>query len=292
MKHLSFINYLFVLLILASCNNNEGPDRAVFMQPSSIITTDAKGYNQTFEYDEYGRIVMWNMKSNMTDDPASYTAHYFYPDDNTITVKSEESWGKQKRCYEETIQLVRGRASYSEGTLITYINGKTELQKTYLLDFTYIPSNHLNIVKHSEVVGIGDDIKDNTWENAQTWENYLIWEDGNLKEFQDFQGHSSLYRTTKYEYSTYKVEYPVIIPMVINNAHHLPLFMQGVFGLNSVNLVDSSVIEENASLVLSHKYTYKIEQNRVTEFDETIFGNFGNPAISNPVSYKVNWTEK
>lgn len=290
MKYLSFINYLFFFFIITACSSNEEPDYTVLMQPSTIITTDANGYNQTFKYDEYGRIVTWNLKSNRTDRQTSYTSQFFYPDDNTIKVKSEELLNGQKRCFEETIQLVNGRATNSEGTYISYNNGNQELSKTYRLEFNYLPSNHLNSVKHSEVIGIGEEIKNDAWDNSWNWENYLIWEDGNLKEFQDFQGNSSIYQTTKYEYSIYKVSYPVIIPMVINNAHHTPLVMQGYFGLNSANLVQSSsVIDRNGNLYLSHQYNYEFDRNQIIEFVETISGNL---SFSNPIPYKVNWTEK
>lgn len=289
MKQLSFICYSFLLFILASCSSNEEPDDPVVMQPSSITTTDANGDNQTFEYDEYGRIVVWKLESNSPSNPTSYTAHYSYPKNNTIKVKSEEFSGEIKRYFEETIQLVNGRATKSEGTFLQTYYGHTEARKTYRLEFNYSPSNHLNAVKHSEVMGIGDDITNDAWNNAWTWENYLIWEDGNLKEFQDFQGHSSIYQTTRYEYSTYSVAYPIIIPAVIDNAHHIPLCMQGVFGSNSVNLVAaSSMMDRNGNLYLSHQYSYAFEQSRIVEFVETTSDSSNS---SNPISYNVNWTE-
>jgi hypothetical protein len=115
--------------------------------------------------------------------------------------------------------------------------------------------------------------------------NYLIWENGNLIEFQDYQGSSSTYQSTKYEYSENRVSYPVIIPLVINNAHHLPLYMQGVFGSNSVNLVKSATsFDNNDNLYLTRQYSYEFEQDRISKYTETV--------NSNPVTYTVNWSEK
>lgn len=290
MRQLLHSSCICALALLVSCSNNDEPEYPIFMQPSAITATDANGQNQSFEYDDYGRIVDWTLMPVNPDYASTYTAHYSYPDDNTIHIVSEELWNDSKRCYEETIQLVNGRASKSEGTFISYIDGNVELRKTYRLEFEYTPSNNLNVVKHSEVVGIGDDIKDGAWEKPWAWENYLIWEDGNLKEFEDYQGNSSVSQTTKYDYSIYEVDYPVVIPMVINSAHHLPLFMKGIFGLNSVNLVkSSSVIDRKGNISLTSQYSYVFEQARIVEYTET---NSYNTAFSNPVTYKVTWAER
>lgn len=290
MKCLSILNYLFIIFILVSCTSNDEPEYPVFMQPASIQTADASGDNLTYEYDDYGRIVSWNCVFNSPDSSASYSAHYSYPDDNTIKVTAQEKWLDQHRVFEETIQLKNGRASHSEGTFISSTVGNSQLRKTYRLIFDYLPTNHLNTVEHLEVVGIGDDIKDNAWDSAWRWMNYLIWENGNLKEYQDYQGRSTVCQSTKYEYSIEAVSYPIVIPMVIKFAHHLPLCMQGVFGLNSNNLVkSSSSFDTNANLYLSRQYSYEFENARISKYTETILTN---STIYNPVTYTVTWTEK
>lgn len=293
MKQLSFLSSIFIFFILSSCSNEE-PDYPVFMQPSSIQSADANADNQTFEYDDYGRIIAWNYTSNRSNDPTSYSAHYSYPDENTIKVTAEEVWTNQHRLFEESIQLNNGRATKSEGTYVyTFIDqeaGNSQMRKTYRLVFDYLPDNHLNTVEHIEVLGIGDDLKDTAWDNAWKWMNYLIWENGNLKEFQDYQCQSTAYQSTKYEYYEDKVSYPIIIPMVINSAYHMPLFMQGVFGSNSTNLVKSaSLFDNNASLYLSRDYSYELEQDRISKYTETLFTS---SVYSNPVTYTVNWTER
>ncbi|MDE6321979.1 MAG: hypothetical protein K2L93_06730, partial [Muribaculaceae bacterium] len=266
------------------------PAYQVFMLPASIVTNDVNGMTQTFEYNDYGKIKFWSCKTNSTYDPTTYSAHYSYPDDNTIVVQSEETWIDQKRCYEEVIHLHNGRAVNSEGTFVSYEYGSMRLRKTYRLEYTYMPSNHLNVVKHSEVVGIGEDIKENAWDKAWTWEDYMIWEDGNLKEVQDFQGHSTVERTIKYEYTNHIASYPIVIPIVIGIAHQLPLIMQGVYGSNSVNLVESSSIyDSNGNFQWSYHYAYEMEQDRLTEYTQTTFRN---SVFSNPIIYQVNWTEK
>lgn len=293
MKQLSIFYSVFVAFILASCSGNDEPDYPLYMQPSSIQSMDANGANQTFEYDDYGRIVSWHYVSNNPDDRVSYSAQYSYPDENTIEVTAEELIPNQQRIFVETIQLHNGRASKSEGTLsaTVHTDEKTsKLQKTYRLIFGYLPTNHLNTVEHLEVFGIGDELKDNAWDSAWRWMNYLIWENGNLKEFQDYSGNSSVWRTSKYEYSMYATAYPVVVPMVINSAHHLPLFMQGVFGLTSVNLVESvSTFDDNGALSFSRQYSYRFEQDRISGYTETLFAN---SAISNPITYTVSWAAK
>lgn len=290
MKHLIHPILFFFLAFFTSCSTNDEPEYPIFMQLSSITTDDTKGENQSFRYDDYGRIIDWSLKQNQPSDATIYTAQYFYPSDNTIHIEAEEALLNQKRCYEETIQLVNNRASNSEGTFILYEDDLVVLKKTYRLEFEYDPSNHLTIVKHSEVVGIGDDIKDGAWNKPWAWENYLIWEDGNLKEFQNYNGNSSVYQTTKYDYSNDSVDYPIVIPMVINSAHHMPLFMQGVFGLNSVNLVKSlSIIDDKGNTSLTRLFSYMFDQTRINEYTETTNHNTG---FSNPITYKVNWIER
>ncbi len=292
MKQLSFLSSIFIFFILASCSGNEEPVYPVFMQPSSILSVDANATNQIFEYDDYGRIVSWNCTTNTPNDPSSYSAHYSYPDENTIKVSAEEVLPAEQRIIQETIHLNSGRASTSEGTYEATIYTEAwtkQLQKTYRLAFEYLPSNHLNVVQHSEVLGIGDDIKDNEWNKPMKWENYLIWENGNLKEFQDYQGSSTSYQSTRYDYSIEAVSYPVVIPMVIKFAHHLPLCQKGVFGLNSNNLVKSaSSFDKNGDLYLSRQYSYELEATQISKYTEIY--NFTGPDFSDKVTYNVNWT--
>lgn len=287
MKHLFHSIFFCVFAVLVSCSSNDEPEYPIFMQPSSITTTDIKGGNQSIEYDDYGKVIGWTLKPNYPNDASIYTAQYSYQNNNTIHIVSEESWLNQKRCYDETIQLVNGRASKSEGTFIYTEDGNAVLKKTYRLEFEYDPSNHLTVVKHAEVVGIGENIKDGVWDKAWAWENYLIWEDDNLKEFQDYQGKASVYQTTKYEYSIYAVSYPIVMPMVINNAHHLPLFMQGVFGSHSVNLVKStSVLDNKGNITMSCQYSYEFDQARIIEYTETL------SCYPTPITYNVTWIER
>lgn len=290
MKHFIYFFSLALFVILTSCSNNDEPGYSVFMQPSSIASTDVNGGSQTFEYDEYGRIIFWTQTPN-SQNGFAYSAKFDYPDKNTIKVIFEEYvMNGSKRCFRETIKLANNRASSAEGTFISEVNGNTDMRKTYRLVFEYDNSNHLAIVRHSEVVGIDSDIRDDAWDKAWSWENYLIWEDGNLKEFQDYQGHSSLYRTTKYDYSIYAVEYPIIIPFVVNNAHHTPLFMQGVFGLNSTNCVKTvTILDKDGNMNLLRQYTCEFEDARIIEYTET---NSYNTAFSNSISYTVNWAER
>ncbi len=289
MKPFALLNCVLSLVVLASCSNNEEPDFPVFMQPASIQSTDANADNQIFEYDDYGRVIAWDCVSLRPNDSGAYSAHYSYPDENTIKVTSEEVWLNQRRIFEEYIHLTNGRASKAEGTYIYSVDGNQVLRKSYRLEFGYLPTNHLNTVEHFEVMGIGDEIKANAWDNAWRWMNYLIWEDGNLKEVQDYQGSSTSWQSTKYEYLKYAVAYPIVIPMVINSAHHMPLCMQGVFGLNSVNLVKSaSTFDNKANLTRSIEYSYEFEEARITKYTQITFTN---SLISNPITYTVTWTE-
>lgn len=291
MKQLSIFGSILVFFVLASCSSNEEPDYDFFMQPSSIQSADTDAINQMFGYDDYGRIVSWECISNNPKAPNNCSARYSYPDENTIKVSAEEFLPNQHRIYEESIELENGRASKSEGTYINIIStdaGTTYVKKTYRLAFDYLPTNHLNTVEHFEVLGIGDDIKGDAWDKTMKWENYLIWENGNLKELQNYQGSSKHYQSTKYEYLADKVSYPIIMPMVIQSAHHQPLCMQGVFGSNSVNLVKSAqTFDSYDNLTFSRLYSYEFDQARISKYTETI-----NSPSHDPITYTVIWTEK
>lgn len=288
MKSLSYAIGIFLLTILTACSNSDEPEYPVFMLPSSITTNDINGSNETFEYNVYGKIIAWTYQYNEDN---SVIARYSYPDENTIKVEAEEIFYENRSYWEETIHLNKGRADKSEGTFILKKDDIIIIQKTYRLEFVYLPDNHLNIIKHSEVVGIGDNIADNAWDKSWNWENYLIWEDGNLKEYENYYGKSDVYQTTKYDYSIYATVYPVIVPNVIKCLHHNPLFMQGVFGLNSNNLLKSStVFDKDGNLYLSSTYSYEFDDaSRIERYTETLSDN---TAFSRPISYKVNWTEK
>lgn len=171
MKHLFAIFSLSLLASLSSCSDNNEPETHTFLQPAAITSTDSNGWNQTFDYDDYGRIVSWAQTSNSTNG-LECSAHYDYTEKNTIKVTSEEDlMNGDKRYYQEVVQLINGRASKSEGTFIYDANGSSQLRKTYRLEFEYDNSNHLAAVKHSEVIGIGADIEDDAWDSAWSWKN-------------------------------------------------------------------------------------------------------------------------
>lgn len=288
MKFKVFTFSILLLAIMTSCSNHDEPNYPVFMQPASITTDDINGGTQTFEYNEHGKIISWTQDYSENE---SIIARYSYPDDNTIKIETKELSYDTRTYWTETIQLLNGRASRSEGTFIIKQADVVQIQKTYRLEFAYTPDNYLNVVRHSEVMGIGENVSADNWEKSWNWENYLIWENGNLKEYQDFFGKSVVYETTKYEYSSDDVVHPVIIPVVINSLHHGPLLMQGVFGSNSNNLLESSsVFDKDGNLNLTRHYTYEFNDAAlIDQYVETIAIN---TAFSNSISYKVNWTDK
>lgn len=285
MKYLFSALPLLLSAILVSCNDKDSPEYPVFMQPSSFISQDSEGYDQTFEYDEYGRIVNWTHKSNNLDPDSRENdkADYSYPNDSTIVIKANYSYFDVDRYYEETIRLKNGRASKSDGI---FIGG---IRKTYSLEYEFDLQNHLTAVKHTELVGIGDEITNWSAQKPWVWEDYLIWENGNLKEFEDFYGKTYVYKTTKYEYFDSTSEYPVIVPMVTGLAHHLPLFMQGVFGSNSKNVYRSMSQTDCLGYIWDQQYTYTFEESRITEYTKT---DSYNSEDSKTASYKVNWTQQ
>lgn len=115
--------------------------------------------------------------------------------------------------------------------------------------------------------------------------------DGNLKEFHDYQGHTATYQTRKYGYFSDVVEYPIIMPVIINSEHHTPLVRQGIFGASPVNLVKAVTVSDgDGNLNFSRQYTYKFEDARIIGYTEST--SYSNTAFSNSIPYSVNWAEK
>lgn len=286
MRHANILIAACALWLFTGCSDNDAPDYPVYMQPSSITSSNEGGSTQTFEYDDYGRIVRW---TEYFDDNDRVSARYSYPDANTIVAESEVTGG-DIRMYKETIVLDKGRAASSEGTFICRQEGndgfRTTARKTYRLSFDYDWAGHLTVVKHSEVTGIGDDMPDNAWDNAWEWENYLIWDNGNLVEFQDKQGRPEVYSTTKYKYVASATDYPLIMPAsVINCYHHIPLLMKGVFGTNSTGLLsEATEYDRDGNVTMSNAYDYRIEDGRIAGYTHT-------PSYASAAWYNVAWTD-
>lgn len=277
------------LAILASCSNSEEPVYTVFMQPSAITTDGAEGASQSFEYNDYGKVAEWD--SRYDADNRHITASYSYPDDNTILVTSEDTSPITRTYWTETIQLVNGRASNSEGTFIQIQNDVLMIKKTYRLAFEYDPSNHLTAVKHSEVVGIGDDLAADAWDKSWDWEDYLIWEDGNLKEYQYYHGNAIVTTIVKCDYSDYDATYPVNLPITIQSHHHTPLMMQGVFGSNSEKLVKSvSYCDRDNKPISERRYVYELNSDKYVESYTEIIPHYNDRFTS--TLYEVTWTPK
>lgn len=280
-----YLIFLLIISALIGCSDNDEPLPSVFMQPSAITTTDANGQNQTFVYDDYGRIIKWIVR---TGDDNEIIARYSYPTDNTILVDSEET-SSGTHVYNEIIYLEKGRALNSEGTFIDNLTG---LRKSYQLEYSYDFANHLTSVKHSEVVGIGADISEQAWDNAWRWENYLIWHNNNLVEFQDMRGKSYVYSTTKFKYMSAISDYPLIIypAYIINSSHHLPLIIKGIFGATSRNMLcEATQYDSNSQITMMHTYDYIMENNLVTGYYDT---RSAGTAFSSSIFYNVSWTAK
>lgn len=283
---MKFLNYVMAVVsigVCAGCDDKEDVAE-VFMQPASITTEYSNGTCQRFSYDEYGRITVYRLESEY-----SIVADYSYPQDDVIYVESTDEYYPFKRIYTEKIYLENGRAVYSEGSFISMINDHSDIQKTYRLYYKYDTANHLVSVKHAEVLGIGDNIRDDAWDNAWEWENYYIWEDGNLVEYQDYDGASYVKYAKKYAYYDDLLGYPVISPVGIGFSHHDPLIMQGIFGSNPVNKLASvtNTGKDKWGNVISsdtYKYTYRYDGDMISGYNTT-----NNADVS--VSYNVEWTE-
>lgn len=285
-----YINQVIILVavcIAPSCSNSDGPEYRVFIQPSAITADDAGGSSQSFAYDDYGRIVSWTEEWSWNE---KVTARYSYPDANTVLIESEEI--PNMRSYKEIVHLVNGRASHSDGTFVFKQNELTsEIRKTYRLEYGYDFANHLVSVKHSEVMGSGDDIPETAWNKPWVYENCLVWEGDNLVEFQDMLGKPDVYYTTRYKYVETTADYPVIMPVsVINSLHHVPLMMQGIFGSRPKDLIsETAQYDRDGNIMLTNRYEYQIDDSHITGY--YITRSYGPSALC-PIFHNVTWTAR
>lgn len=281
---------LILFAIISSCSDSDN-DTPEYQKSTPLLTSiscdDVAGGNQAFKYSESGKITEWSIKYS---DNEYALARYSYPDDYTILVESEDVFFENTTNWTETIQLKNGRATKSEGTFMRKQNENVLIMKSYRLEFAYEGGTHLTEVKHSEVVGLNTDTP-SVWDEAWSWENHLMWENGNLKEFENYQGKNVVSETTEYDYYEHAAALSLINPVIINALHHTPLLMQGIFGANSKNQMKSaSVFDKDGNFCLSREYTYKCRNDGL--IDDYVETTVHNTSASNSILYKVNWATK
>lgn len=270
MKQLHFSHLIFLFITLSaicSCSNNDEPEyQAEILLPKSISTDHVLGYNQSFEYDDKGRVTTFISGNDTT----SYT----YLNDDTIIIDThQELFDGDFREYKETLNLVNGKATYSEGIASYYESGHKQVKK-YRLYYEYDESNHLITYTHSEHFRWYPDetlIPENAWDNPWEWDNIIMWEDGNLIEFRDKQGSATSYIAFKYKYNDIVSEHTLVVPVSLTGfSYHSPLIMQGLFGEDSKNLISEFISHHsNGEIITKTGYEYTISDGHIINYSET-----------------------
>lgn len=269
MKQLHFSHLIFLFITfsaICSCSNNDEPEyRAEIWLPKSISTDHVLGYNQSFEYDEMGRIITYISGND--------TASYSYLNDDTIIIDSHSGRSYSYKKYKETLHLVNGKAAYSEG-IASHFESDHKQVKKYRLYYKYDESNHLITYTHSEHFRWYPDetlIPENVWDNPWEWDNIIMWEDGNLIEFRDKQGSATSYFAFKYKYNDIASEHTLVVPVSLTGfSYHSPLMMQGIFGENSKNLISEFISHHsNGEIITKTGYEYTISDGHIINYSET-----------------------
>lgn len=259
------LDYLLISLIFVSCSPNE-PEPETFMQIASI-TNENESVCQQFSYDSYGRIVTYRSIY-----PAeTVTVEYEYVSDNLIKITTKDVNFDRNgiydliRTYQDNLYLENGRAAYCEGIFCQTEQDMTTIEKKYRHEFSYTSSNLLNVVKWTEWNKEGDGwAEDNTW----TWENFYYWENGNLVKIEDFNGNS-------YPSVTYTINYTDIagvqniVPIPLGRYQYIPLQFKGIFGTQSVSLINAIHRDDSLNGITSTSYRYEFAGSRITQYQES-----------------------
>lgn len=274
------IYYLLISLIFVSCSNDE-PEPETYMQIASI-TNEEDYIRQVFSYDSYGRVVTYrSMYPTET-----ITVEYEYVSDNMIKITTKDiNFGRNGiydvvRSYQDNLYLENGRAAYCEGVFCQTEKDKTSVEKKYRHEFSYTSDNLLNVVKWTEWYKDGD-----SWAEAKpwTWENYYYWENGNLVKVEDFNGNSNPSVTYTFNYTDVPgVQNVVPIPM--GRYQYIPLQFKGIFGAQSVSLINEVQRDDSFNGFTSISYRYELAGNRITKYQES-------RANGMTETFTVLWTE-
>lgn len=260
------IVFLSILLfLLSSCSKSAEPAYDIFMQVSSI-KLDGSSYSRQITYDSYGRVIAYQS----LDGPLHLNVEYSYVSDDHVNIHAEELIIGQNgaynilNTYEEDLHLEKGRADYSEGTVIRQTWDADPYEKKYRHDFIYTMDNHLNVMKITEWEKL-----EGKWneETSSTWENYYVWEGVNLVEIEDYSGKYAPQRFYSYCYNSITgVQNILEIPMVYY--HYYPFQLKEMFGPMSINLIsERRILGENSLSVTS--YDYDVSNGRIVSYSAT-----------------------
>lgn len=279
MRHSTFIALLAAAFMTSGCENHENPDVPSRRQPVSILT--GNGHGQTFTYGTNGSLSQWREVT----DTDSITSTYSYPDASTIGMHTVYN-SNDIRVYDERIFLDAGRVTHIDGTWEVFDrSGNRIIAKAYALMITYDADNRAVSVKHSEMMGIGDDKSGKPWE----WTNTVTWEGNSPVEFADYQGNSTLARTVRYNYSAIQSPTPVALPD-FTYYHHFPLQMQGLFGVKPAYLMSESTTTTSMlgqTSVMRTEYDYECRDNYVDSYSRAITFDDGRCIVD---TYHVDWS--
>ena len=260
------IVFLSILLfLLSSCSKSAEPAYDIFMQVSSI-KLDGSSYSRQITYDSYGRVIAYQS----LDGPLHLNVEYSYVSDDHVNIHAEELIIGQNgaynilNTYEEDLHLEKGRADYSEGTVIRQTWDADPYEKKYRHDFIYTMDNHLNVMKITEWEKL-----EGKWneETSSTWENYYVWEGVNLVEIEDYSGKYAPQRFYSYCYNSITgVQNILEIPMVYY--HYYPFQLKEMFGPMSINLISERRISGENSLSVT-SYDYDVSNGRIVSYSAT-----------------------
>ncbi|MCM1490379.1 MAG: hypothetical protein NC095_06095 [Muribaculum sp.] len=290
MKQLHFSHHIFLLITfsaICSCSNNDEPEyHAEILLPKSISTDHVLGYNQSFEYDDKGRVTTFISGNDTT----SYT----YLNDDTIIIDTHPERFYSYQKFKETLHLTNGKATCSEG-VATYIESDRKQVKKYYLYYEYDDNNHLTSYTHSEPLRWYPDvtlIPEEAWNNPWEWDNIIMWEDGNIIEFRDKQGSATSYIAFKYKYNDIVSDHTLVVPVSLTGfSHHSPLMMQGLFGENSKNLISEVMSHHsNGKIIAKTEYEYTISDGHIINYGETPSW-IDSERYVPTINYDINWVE-
>ncbi len=285
------MKYLYCFLIgacvaLSACSHKDEPEvPAPAVRVASIVSSD--GGVRIYSYNRDGAV----RQADCVAGDMREKAVYDYSEADRIAIDysmQEQFWPHAQVNFREVLHLEGGRAVYAEGIFErTSDSGSDDVRKKYKHEFSYDNLGRLVKVRNTEIYASDVASRSTAWNRPWVWENTFEWEGANLVAYNDCFGSVEPRYVMKFTYFIDDARGGSMVGGVLPRPYYMPLRGQGVFGVESANLVAGvTKIDSEAGVVEARRYDYTIEDGYVKAYYETVSDG---ESVSASVRHDFNW---